>query len=309
MQSLIHGNFEGAAQKRAYALVGASAAIAAAVGPLLGGFVTTYLSWRVGFLLEAVVIAVVLSGLKEVRDAPYTGPRQIDLVGALLSVVGMGGVVLGILVWQEGGESVGAAHGGRRRSRSRGLAYWLVRRQREGKPTLLDPDLFRVPNFRIGITQQMLQQITLGGAMIALPIFLQMTLEYDAMQAGLSIAPLSLSMFGVAILAGRKAGTRRPSTIVQWGFGLCLVGMVAIIPIVPRADSGWALLIPLDGRGIRARPARVAAQQLHAGPHLGGAHQRGRRRELRGRFVRAVVRAGDGRWPHAGRARRWPSPT
>ena len=57
MQSLIHGNFEGAAQKKTYALVGAAAAIAAAVGPLLGGFVTTYLSWRVGFLLEAVVIA------------------------------------------------------------------------------------------------------------------------------------------------------------------------------------------------------------------------------------------------------------
>src|SRR5690242_7439596 len=63
MQSLIHGNFEGDAQKKVYALVGASAAIAAAVGPLLGGFITTYLSWRVGFLLEAIVIAVVLSGL------------------------------------------------------------------------------------------------------------------------------------------------------------------------------------------------------------------------------------------------------
>ena len=62
MQSLIHGNFEGAAQKKVYALVGAAAAIAAAVGPLLGGFITTYLSWRVGFLLEVVIIAVVLSG-------------------------------------------------------------------------------------------------------------------------------------------------------------------------------------------------------------------------------------------------------
>src|SRR3954451_19345043 len=108
MQSLIHGNFEGAAQKKVYALVGAAAAIAAAVGPLLGGFITTYLSWRVAFALEAVVIAIVLSGLGMVRDAPYTGPRGVDVVGALLSVLGMGGVVLGILVWQEGGEYVGA---------------------------------------------------------------------------------------------------------------------------------------------------------------------------------------------------------
>src|SRR5499425_2433435 len=80
MQSLIHGNFEGAAQKKAYALVGASAAIAAAVGPLLGGFVTTYLSWRVGFLFEVAVIAVVLSGIRLVRDVPYTGSREVDWV-------------------------------------------------------------------------------------------------------------------------------------------------------------------------------------------------------------------------------------
>src|SRR5215218_7784452 len=64
MQSLIHGNFGGTMRRKVYAMVGAAAAIAAAVGPLLGGFVTTYLSWRVAFLLEAVVIAVVLSGIK-----------------------------------------------------------------------------------------------------------------------------------------------------------------------------------------------------------------------------------------------------
>ncbi|HEX9230180.1 MAG TPA: MFS transporter, partial [Arthrobacter sp.] len=108
MQSLIHGNFEGAAQKRVYALVGASAAIAAAVGPLLGGFITTFLSWRVAFMLEAVIIAVVLSGIKLVHDVPFVGPRSLDLFGSLLSIVGMGGIVLGILVWQEGGEAVGA---------------------------------------------------------------------------------------------------------------------------------------------------------------------------------------------------------
>src|SRR5580704_7544803 len=208
MQSLIHGNFKGAAQKRAYALTGASAAIAAAVGPLLGGFLTTYLSWRVGFGLEVVVILVVLSQIRVVKDVPYTGPRHIDYVGAVLSVVGMGGVVLGILVWQEGGDYVA-----------------LI--------------------IRIGISQQMLQQITLGGAMIVLPLFLQMTLEYNAIQAGLSLAPLSLSMFGMAMLAGRKAGNRRPAHIVMAGFALSTVGMAAIIPLVPRVDSGWYLVIPL----------------------------------------------------------------
>jgi MFS family permease len=98
MQSLIHGNFEGAAQKQVYAMVGAAAAIAATVGPLLGGFITTFLSWRIAFLREVVIIVIVLCGIRIVRDVPYTGPRGIDLVGACLSVLGMGGIVLSILV-------------------------------------------------------------------------------------------------------------------------------------------------------------------------------------------------------------------
>ena len=244
MQSLIHGNFEGAAQKKVYALVGAAAAIAAAVGPLLGGFITTYLSWRVAFLLEAVVIAIVLSGIGLVRDAPYTGPRGVDVVGALVSVLGMGGIVLGILVWQEGGESVAAilAIGALALI---GLVVWLRRRKRQGRPTLIDPHLFRSKIFRLGITQQMLQQIVLGGLMIALPIYLQMVLEYDAMRAGLSLAPLSLSMFAIAMLAGKRAGRRRASSIVRVGFLLVTIGTGVLIPIVPRADSGWSLAVPL----------------------------------------------------------------
>jgi MFS family permease len=225
-------------------MVGASAAIAAAIGPLLGGFVTTYLSWRVGFALEAIIIAVILSQIRLVRDVPYTGSRKIDVVGSLLSVVGMGGVVLGILVWQEGGEfvlllmAVGAVALG-------SLAWWLVRRQRAQKVTLLDPDLFRHPNFTTGVTGQMLQQITLGGAMIALPLFLQMTLEYNAMQAGLSLAPLSLTMFAAALVAGRRAGNRRPASIIRLGFLLACLGTLSIIPLVPRIESGWLLVIPL----------------------------------------------------------------
>ena len=244
MQSLIHGNFEGPAQKRVYALVGAAMAIAAAIGPLVGGFITTFLSWRVGFLLEVAIIAVVLSGIGLVQDVPYTGPRKVDAVGAALSVLGMGGLVLGILVWQEGGEFVGGllAIGAMGLA---GLAFWLKRRKREGRPTLIDPGLFRSQHFRFGISEQMLQQIVLGGTMIALPIYLQMVLEYNAMQAGLSIAPLSLSMFAVAMLAGKRSGDRRPAGIVRTGFVLLTIGLVLLIPIVPRADSGWHLLVPL----------------------------------------------------------------
>ena len=244
MQSLIHGNFAGAAQKQAYALVGAAAAIAAAIGPLLGGFVTTYLSWRVGFGLEVVIIALVLSQIGLVRDVPYTGSRQVDVVGAILSVIGMGGVVLGILVWQEGGEFVGILMAVGAVALVL-LARWLVKRDREGRVTLLDPDLFRHPNFTAGVSGQLLQQVTLGGAMISLPLFLQMTLEYNALEAGLSLAPLSLTMFAAALVVGKRAGDRRPAAIIRAGFLMTSLGIAIIVPLVPRVESGWYLVVPL----------------------------------------------------------------
>ena len=125
------------------------------------------------------------------------------------------------------------------------LAWWLRKRKREGKPTLLDPDLFKSRYFRLGISSQTLQQIALGGLMIALPIYLQMVLEYNALEAGLSLAPLSLSMFAVALLAGKRAGRRSPSRIIRAGFLLLALGVAVLIPIVPRAHSGWWMAPPL----------------------------------------------------------------
>ncbi len=267
MQSLVHGNFDGAARKSAYALVGAAASIAAAVGPLLGGVITTTLSWRVAFGLEAVVIVVVLLGVRLVRDVPYTGDRAVDVVGTILSVVGMGGIVLGVLVWQEGGEAVGAlvvvgAAG------LVGLAAWLVRRARAGRTTLVDPGLFRSPAFRIGVSQQLLQQVALGGAMIALPIFLQMALGYDALLAGLSLAPLSLTMFAAALVAGKRPGRRRPATRVLAGFVLLVLGIAGAVLVVPRATSGWWLALPLvvAGAGLGLLVSQLNAYTLSPVP-------------------------------------------
>jgi EmrB/QacA subfamily drug resistance transporter len=244
MQALVHGNFEGAMQRKAYALVGASAAIAAAVGPLIGGLITTYLSWRVAFFGEVVIIAIVVLFQGRIKEVPFTGDKSIDVVGAVLSALGMGGLVLGILVWEDGGGAVAAlfaigivALGS--------LTWWLKKRKREAKPALIDVGLFVSKYFRLGISSQTLQQIALGGLMIALPIFFQMVLEYNALEAGLSIAPLSLTMFAVALVAGRKAGGHSPSRIILIGFILLFAGVAILLPIVPRADSGWAMAIPL----------------------------------------------------------------
>ena len=156
----------------------------------------------------------------------------------------MGGLVVGVLVWQEGGESVAAllAIGV---AAMAALVYWLVRRKRDGKPALLDPTLFASKLFSFGVSQIFLQQVALGGMLIALPIYLQLVWGYNALEAGVTLAPLSLTMFGVALLAGKRAGRRRPASIVRAGFVLLAASMVILIPLVPRADSGWALVIPL----------------------------------------------------------------
>jgi MFS family permease len=244
MQSLIHGNFEGKERARVFALVGAAGAIAAAIGPLIGGLVTTLLSWRVGFLVEALIIVAVLIGSRGIRDVPYTGDRSVDIVGAFLSVIGMGGLVVGVLVWQEGGESVAALLVIGLAAMS-GLVYWLRRRKRGAKAALLDPDLFRSKPYRLGVFQIFLQQVALGGMLIALPIYLQLVWGYNALEAGVTLAPLSLTMFGIALLAGRRAGKRRPASIVRAGFLLLLVSLALLIALVPTADSGWTLAIPL----------------------------------------------------------------
>ena len=244
MQALIHGNFEGKARARVFALIGAAGAIAAAIGPLVGGFVTTLISWRAGFLLEALIIGGVLLGSRLIRDVEYTGDRSVDVVGAVLSVVGMGGLVIGVLVWQEGGESVAAllAIGA---AAMAALVYWLVRRKREGKPTLLDPGLFRSKLFRVGVMGIFLQQVALGGMLIALPIYLQLVWGYNALQAGITLAPLSLTMFAVALLAGKRSGRRRASNVILAGFVALAAAIAILIPLIPSADSGWHLAIPL----------------------------------------------------------------
>ena len=206
-----------------------------------------------GFALEAVIIVVVLLGSRQIRDVAYTGDRSIDYVGAFLSVVGMGGLVVGVLVWQEGGESVAAllAIGA---AAMAGLVYWLRRRKREGKPALLDPSLFSSKLFSVGVLQLFLQQVALGAMLIALPIYLQLVWGYNAFEAGVTLAPLSLTMFGVALLAGKRAGKRRPSVIVMAGFVLLAASMVLLILLVP----GGQRLAPGDSVDARRGGARAA---------------------------------------------------
>ena len=209
MQSLIHGNFEGAAQKKAYALVGAAAAIAAAVGPLLGGFITTYLSWRVGFVLEVVIIAVVLSGIRLVQDVPYTGRARSTSSARSCPSSGWAASCSGS--WSGRRAARPSARSSRWvRSRWRRSSSGCAAASAQGKPTLIDPDLFKSQAVPVGISEQMLQQIALGGAMIVLPLYLQMVLEYNALR-GWAVARAAFAHHVRRRAAGGKEGRKAPS--------------------------------------------------------------------------------------------------
>ena len=244
MQSLIHGNFEGKTRAKVFALVGASGAIAAAIGPLIGGFVTTVLSWRVGFLIEALIIAVVLLGSRGIRDVPYTGDRSVDVVGAFLSVIGMGGLVVGVLVWQAGESSWRCCS---RSGRPRWAAWCTgsYDANATGSRRCSTRPCSRRSCSASGSPRSFSSRSLWARMLIALPIYLQLVWGYNALQAGITLAPLSLTMFGVAILAGRRAGRRRAASITRAGFVLLAASIVILIPLVPRADSGWHLVIPL----------------------------------------------------------------
>ena len=301
MQSLIHGNFEGTAQKQVYALVGAAAAIAAAVGPAARWVhhdLPVVAGRRSGSRSSSSRSCCPASGWS--ATCPTPGRVSVDVVGAVLSVRRHGrnrarhpGLAGGRRSGRRAASSSGAAALARlgvvvaaAQARGEGRCCWTRTCSARSCSGSASPG-------------RLLQQIALGGTMIALPIYLQMVLEYNAMQAGLSLAPLSLSMFGMALLAGKNAGRRRPATVIRIGFVLLTIGLAALVPLVPRADVGMVAGGPAAGRWVGARPARVAAEQLHAVAGVRGAGERGGGGQLGGRLVRALVRARFRRGHHA----------
>jgi MFS family permease len=276
MQSLIHGNFEGAAQKQAYALVGAAAAIAAAVGPLLGGFITTYLSWRVAFLLEDLVIAIVLSASSSSATCRTPGRGQ-----STSSAPACRSWAWAASCWASWCGRRAASPSARcwRSARSRWRARLLARAaQARREADAARPDLFKSKLFRFGISQQMLQQIALGGTMIALPIFLQMVLEYNA-DGGRPVDRPALAQHVRHGAARRQEGGRSAPSQHHPGLGFALPGTPGLITLIPARAAGQLGLVPSSIPLIvagRAGPAGVPAQQLHAVPDRRGARQRGR---------------------------------
>jgi EmrB/QacA subfamily drug resistance transporter len=248
MAALIAGNFEGKERKAAYAVIGGVAGAGIAVGPILGGWATTELSWRVVFAGEVVLVVFILAMTGRVRDAVREGPTpRLDVLGSVLAATGLGAIVLGALQsttwgWVQPKDSpveplgfsltIYVIAGGA------GLLWafvaWQRHRERTDRDPLVHLDLFRIPPLRAGLLGLFSQNLILMGVFFTIPLYLQLVLGLDALETGIKMLPVSVAMF-LASAAGSRLSNRFPvRTIVRAGLlvilGAALVLLVTITP-------------------------------------------------------------------------------
>jgi MFS family permease len=270
--SLTARNYSGTDRAMAYGVIGGIAAAGVAAGPLIGGWVTETFTWRYVFAGETVVIAGVLLALRVVKDAPRVEPRpRLDVVGALLSASGMGLIVFGLLRIPQWGliEPKGAMTVAGTEITPLGFSAvpflvvagaglmtaflrWSERRVRVGREPLLRPDLLRIGQLRGGLAMLGAQQLVMNGIFFVLPLYLQVVLGKDALETGLAILPISVTMF-IAALGGPRLATRlSPRTIVQFGLGAMLLSAAGLISTIDYDlnDTGFAISLATFGVGV-----------------------------------------------------------
>jgi EmrB/QacA subfamily drug resistance transporter len=269
--ALIAANYEGKERALAYGIIGGVAGAAIATGPLIGGWVTTTFTWRYVFAAETVIVTAILLVRRRMKAAPRTEhPPQLDLVGVVLSAAGLGLAVYGILKSSEWGliEPRGALTIGGTEITPFGFsavpffilgggvllgifASWEARREREGRDTLLDRSLLRIPTLRAGLTTLMMQQLILLGTFFVLPVYLQVVLGLDAFDTGKRLFPMSVTMFIAALLGPRIASRLSPRRVAQIGLAALFVGAVLLLATidVQLDETEFAVALSLFGVG------------------------------------------------------------
>lgn len=268
MMSLIVSNFAaGPARATAYAGFAAIAGIAAGIGPIIGGLFTTYLSWRLAFASELLVALFIFTQLKIIADAPFVGRKpRFDWSGFVLSAAGLILVVLGIVMASAYGLFITRTDvvvaGQVVLSPGQvsptvvlvviGLAVLIAfvlverRRDRRHRDTLLDLRLFGNRAVSAGSAVQLLQYILLTGSIFALSLYVQMELDYSAIQSGVTVLPLSLSVLLAAAVSGRVFSKRfSPRSVILAGFIVCVLGAVAMGFLARDATSGADFIVGL----------------------------------------------------------------
>jgi len=277
--ALIAQNYEGPDRALAYGIVGGIAAAAIAVGPVIGGFVTTVWTWRLVFAGEVVIVLVILVLRRRMKPSPAVeNPPTLDVVGAVLSAAGLALIVLAILQSSSWGfiqpkdsptfngqpiEPLGFSVVPFLILAGIGLLFafeaWEHRLERQGRDRLLDFALLGITYLRAGLGTLAVQQLVLLGTFFVLPVYLQVVLGLNALETGLRLLPMSVTMLIAALSGPRIAARRSPRAVCR--LGLLAVALAAVV-LLATLDIELNAVGFAVGLGIFGIGAGLLASQL-----------------------------------------------
>ncbi len=278
--ALVASNVAPAGRTRAYGLVAAAGAMAVAAGPLIGGAVTTFGSWRYVFAGEVVIVVVILVFLRIITDIPgRRGP--LDAVGSLLSILGLGMIVFGVLRSGEWGWV--APNDGTPTLLGVSPVVWLLlggllvvsvflhweaRLERRGGEPLVRADTLANRQLGGGLTMFFSQFAIQAGVFFTVPLFLSVVLGLSALQTGIRVLPLSAALLIAAAGIPRFAPRADPRRVVRLGLIAVLAGIVVLIGGMDPGANASIVAIPmlLMGFGLGALSSQLGAVTVSALP-------------------------------------------
>jgi EmrB/QacA subfamily drug resistance transporter len=282
--SLINATFRGRERGIAFAIWGSTIGGMVAVGPLLGGWLTTYFSWRWAFGINVplgiLIVVGILVFVSESRDSGV--PRRIDIVGAVLSVLTSATLVFGLIEGRTYGwwlTRTAPTLGDWTWSFDLSIIpvaflvtlvsgalfiWWGLRGQRLGKSTLLAFSLFRIASFRNGNIAALIVSLGEFGIILSLPLWLQNVLGYDALQTGFVLLALAIGSFVASGIAGAFGNRVTPLTIVRAGIVAEIVGVAGLGTVI-TVDATWLSIVPflfVYGLGVGLATAQLTGVVL-----------------------------------------------
>ncbi|MEU4950661.1 MFS transporter [Streptomyces lavendulae] len=279
--ALVAGNFGVERRAAAYGLVTAAGAVAIAVGPLIGGIATTYFSWRWVFGGEVVIVLGILVLARRIADAPAVTRPRFDLVGSVLCALGLGIFVYGVLRSDEWGwfrpkpdapAWLGVSPVVWLTLAGLFLVWlflrWEARLVHRGKEPLVDPVLLRNRQLTGGLTMFFFQYLVQMGVFFLVPLYLSVALGLSALQTGVRILPLSLTLLAAAVLIPRLLPDVSPRRVVRSGVLALLLGAVVLMGALD-ADAGAEIVtVPLllIGLGMGALASQLGSVTVSAVP-------------------------------------------
>ena len=276
MYALTSSNYKGKERATAFGLIGGVSGIGVAVGPVIGGWVTTNLTWRYVFAFEVVAAIAIVLLSRVIKDSKRPAERpKIDWVGSALSAIGLGLIVFGAIKSSQWGmlfprnspiEPLGFALTPFVIGAGFLVLYffikWQQRRERLNKDPLIHLRLFKISQLTSGLMMIIVQNVILAGIFFALPLFLQLTIGFDAFNTGLRMLPLSITLLVTSLAGAMLMKSTSPKKIIQIALTALFVGVIMMLSTIEPSLKGFTfgLSMAIIGIGIGLMAAVLGNQ-------------------------------------------------